>query len=158
MADHRVATGGPDLERAADALALAPAALAPAVSDPVYRALVGDLPDNKDSAVLLRRQWTPEGISEAVVLAAARIGPDTPAVLAAAAAWGCDRVRDRPGGRGMVPVPVPSDDAPVVRRFLHLAALAATRVETAVALARGTGEDRVKPDGSPSVAADEAVS
>ena len=157
MADHRVATGGPDLVRAAAALGLAPAALAPAISDPAYRVLVGDLPDDGDEAVLLRRQWTPEGISEAVLLAAAGIGPDTPAVLATAAAWGCARVRDRPGGRGVVPVPVPGEDAPLVVRFLHLAALAATRVETAVALARGIGGDRVKADGSPSVAADEAA-
>jgi 3'(2'), 5'-bisphosphate nucleotidase len=153
VADHRVATGGPDLVRAAACLSLAPAALAPAVSDPAYRVLVGD----DHSAVLLRRQWTSEGISEAVLLAAERVGPDAPAVLATAAAWGCDRVRDRPGGRGVVPVPVPDDDAPLVRRFVHLAALAATRVETAVALAHGTGVDRVKADGSPSVAADEAA-
>jgi 3'(2'), 5'-bisphosphate nucleotidase len=157
VADHRAATGGPELARAAASLALAPAALAPAISDPAYRVLVGDQPGNRDAAVLLRRQWTAEGIAEAVLLAATGIGPDTPAVLATAAAWGCDRVRDRPGGRGVVPVPVPGDDAPVARRFLHLAALAATRVETAVALARGTGEDRVKADGSPVVAADEAA-
>ncbi|MFD2091790.1 inositol monophosphatase family protein [Blastococcus deserti] len=157
MADHRAATGGTELLRAAASLGLAPAALAPAVSDPAYRVLVGELPGNRNSAVLLRRQWTADGIAEAVLLAAAGIGPDTPAVLATAAAWGCDRVRDRPGGRGVVSVPVPGDDAPVVDRFLHLAALAATRVETAVALARGTGEDRVKADGSPSVAADEAA-
>lgn len=153
MADHRVAIGGPELARAAASLALAPAALAPAISDPAYRVLVGA----DDSAALLRRQWTPEGVSEAVLLAAAGIGPDTPAVLATAVAWGCDRVRDRPGGRGVVPVWAPDDDAPVVERFLHLAALAATRVETAVALARGVGVDTVKADGSPSVAADEAA-
>ena len=153
MADHRVATGGADLVRAAASLALAPAALAPAISDPAYRVLVGA----DESAVLLRRQWTPEGISEAVLLAATRMGPDTPAVIATAAAWGCDRVRDRPGGRGVVSVWAPDDDAPVVERFLHLAALAATRVETAVALARGTGENLLKADGSPSVAADEAA-
>ena len=153
MADHRVATGGPELARAAASLDLAPAALAPAISDPAYRVLVGD----DGSAVLLRRQWTPEGVSEAVLLAAAGIGPDAPAVLATAVAWGCDRVRDRPGGRGVVSVWAPDDDAPLVERFLHLAALAATRVETAVALARGLGEDTVKADGSPSVAADEAA-
>ena len=153
MGEPRAATGGAELVRAAESLALAPAALAPAVSDPAYRVLVGD----DDSAVLLRRQWTAEGVVEAVLLAAAGIGPDTPAVLATAATWGCDRVRDRPGGRGVVVVPVPGDDAPLVDRFLHLAALAATRVETAVALARGTGEERVKLDGSPSVAADEAA-
>ena len=145
------------MARAAASLALAPAALAPAISDPAYKVLVGDRPDNRDSAVLLRRQWTAEGIVEAVLLAATGIGPDTPAVLATAVAWGCDRVRDRPGGRGVVAVPVPVDGAPVVARFLHLAALAATRVETAVALARGTGEDRFKADGSLSVAADEAA-
>ena len=153
MAEHRVATGGPDLTRAAATLGLATAALAPAISDPAYRVLVGD----DESAVLLRRQWTPEGIVEAVLLAASGIGPDAPAVLATAVAWGCDRVRDRPGGRGVVSVWAPDDDAPVALRFLHLAALAATRVETAVALARGTGEDRIKVDGSPSIAADEAA-
>jgi 3'(2'), 5'-bisphosphate nucleotidase len=153
VAEHRVATGGPDLARAAASLSLAPAALAPAVSDPAYRVLVG----GDGSAVLLRRQWTPEGIAEAVLLAAAGIGPDTPAVLATAAAWGCDRVRDRPGGRGVVPVEAPGADAPLVARFLHLAALAATRVETAVALARGSGEDRIKPDGSLVLLADEAA-
>lgn len=151
MADHRVAAVGPDLERAAASLALAVAALAPAVSDPAYRVLVGD----DGTAVLLRRQWTPDGVSEAVVLADSGVGPDAPAVLAAASAWGCDRVRDRPGGRGVLPVPAP--EAPLVARFLHLAARAATRVETAVALARGSGIDRVKADGSPSVAADEAA-
>jgi 3'(2'), 5'-bisphosphate nucleotidase len=153
VAEHRVATGGPELARAAASLELSPAALAPAISDPAYRVLVGD----DGSAALLRRQWTPEGVSEAVLLAAAGIGPDTPAVLDAAVAWGCDRVRDRPGGRGVVSVWAPDEDAPVVERFLHLAALAATRVETAVALARGVGEDTVKADGSPSVAADEAA-
>ncbi len=153
MADHRVATGGKTLVRAAASLALAPGALAPAISDPAYRVLVGE----DDSAALLRRQWTPEGVSEAVLLAASGIGPDAPAVLATAVAWGCDRVRDRPGGRGVVPVWAPDQDAPVVERFLHLAALAATRVETAVALARGVGDDTVKADGSPSVAADEAA-
>ncbi|MGY1802654.1 inositol monophosphatase family protein [Blastococcus sp. SYSU D00922] len=153
MADHRVAAGGPDLGCAAASLALAPAALAPAVSDPAYRVLVGD----DGTAVLLRRQWTAEGVSEAVLLADSGVGPDAPAVLATASAWGCDRVRDRPGGRGVRPVPAPGGEDPLSARFLHLAALAATRVETAVALARGTGEDRVKADGSPSVAADEAA-
>src|SRR5205085_2227484 len=84
---------------------------------------------------MLRRQWTAEGVAEAVLLAAEGIGPDTPAVLATAVAWGCDRVRDRPGGRGVVAVPPPDEALPVEQRFLHLAALAATRVETAVALA-----------------------
>jgi 3'(2'), 5'-bisphosphate nucleotidase len=153
VGEHRAAAVGPDLARAGSSLALAPAALAPAVSDPAYRVLVGD----DDSAVLLRRQWTADGIAEAVLLASAGIGPDTPAVLATAVAWGCDRVRDRPGGRGVLTVPPPDDALPVEQRFLHLAALAATRVETAVALARGTGEDRVKDDGSPSLAADEAA-
>ncbi|NYJ06191.1 inositol monophosphatase family protein [Petropleomorpha daqingensis] len=153
MGEHRAAAVGPDLARAGDSLALAPAALAPAVSDPAYRVLVGD----DDSAVLLRRQWTAQGVAEAVLLASAGIGPDTPAVLATAVAWGCDRVRDRPGGRGVVVVPPPDDAQPVTQRFLHLAALAATRVETAVALARGTGVDAVKADGSPSLAADEAA-
>jgi 3'(2'), 5'-bisphosphate nucleotidase len=153
VAEQRAATVGPDLVRAAQSLGLAPAALAPAVSDPAYRVLAG----GDGSAVLLRRQWTPEGIAEAVLLAAAGIEPDTPAVLATAVSWGCDRVRDRPGGRGVVPVPPPAGDAPLAARFLHAAARAATRVETAVALARGTGPDRVKGDGSLSLAADEAA-
>jgi 3'(2'), 5'-bisphosphate nucleotidase len=46
---------------------------------------------------------------------------------------------------------------PLVERFLHLAGLAATRVETAVAMARGIGVDRVKADGSLSIAADHAA-
>jgi 3'(2'), 5'-bisphosphate nucleotidase len=153
VVEHRVAIAGRDLVRAAASLVLAPAALAPAVSDPAYRVLVGD----DDSAVLLRRQWTAEGVAEAVLLAAAGMGPDTPAVLAAAAAWGCAQVRDRPGGRGALTLETPQADASVVDRFLHLAAVAATRVETAVAMARGSGEDRLKPDGSLSIAADEAA-
>jgi 3'(2'), 5'-bisphosphate nucleotidase len=153
VAGHRVAIAGLDLVRAAASLSLAPAALAPAVSDPAYRVLV----DEHGSAVLLRRQWTPEGVAEAVLLAASGIGPDTPAVLATAAAWGCAQVRDRPGGRGALPVDAPPADAPLVDRFLHFAALAATRVETAVAMARGRGEDRFKPDGSLSIVADEAA-
>ncbi|WP_244524721.1 inositol monophosphatase family protein [Trujillonella endophytica] len=147
------ATGGEVLHRAAVDLGLAPAALAPAVSDPAYRVLAG----GPGQAVLLRRQWTVEGTPEAVVLAAAGMGPDSPAVQATAAAWGCERVRDRPGGRGVLPVAPPPATAPLTERFLASAALAATRVETAVALARGTGEDRVKLDGSPSLAADEAA-
>ncbi|MGY1814319.1 inositol monophosphatase family protein [Blastococcus sp. SYSU D00820] len=154
MADARVAVSGPDLTVvAADALGLAPAALAPAVSDPAYRVLV----DDEGAALLLRRQWTAQGTAEAVVLASAGMGPEHPAVLAAAVGWGCDRVRDRPGGRGVHEVGDPDAAAPLARRFLHLAALAATRVETAVALARNSGEDRVKADGSLSLAADEAA-
>ena len=152
MAEHRATGGGPDLLRAARSLSLAPAALAPAISDPAYRVLIGD----DDSAVLLRRQWTPDGIAEAVLLASTGVDPETPAVLATAAAWGCDRVRG-PGGRGVLAVEPPPSDASVEQQFLHFAALAATRVETAVAMARGTGEDRIKADGSPSVAADEAA-
>jgi 3'(2'), 5'-bisphosphate nucleotidase len=147
------ATGGATLLRAAAALGLAPAALAPAVSDPAYRVLAA----GPDQAVLLRRQWTVEGRAEAVVLASSGMGPEHPAVLTAAVGWGCEQVRDRPGRRGVVPVaPLPAGTPPA-ERFLAAAALAATRVETAVALARGTGEDRVKADGSPVVAADEAA-
>jgi 3'(2'), 5'-bisphosphate nucleotidase len=153
VAEHHVARDGADLVRAGALLALAPAALAPAISDPAYRVLVGD----DDAAVLLRRQWTAEGVAEAVLLAASGVGPDAPAVLATAAAWGCSRVRDRPGGRGVLPVRPPADDAPLAQRFLHLAALAATRVETAVAMARGLGADRIKADGSLSIAADQAA-
>ncbi|MGY1739139.1 inositol monophosphatase family protein [Blastococcus sp. SYSU D00868] len=147
------ATGGDVLQRAAADLGLAPAALAPATSDPAYRVLAGAAGE----AVLLRRQWTVEGTPEAVVLAAAGMGPDHPAVRAAAVGWGCDRVRDRPGGCGVRRLALPPATAPLAEQFLAAAALAATRVETAVALARGTGEDRVKPDGSPALAADEAA-
>lgn len=150
--EHRVATAGPDLVRAAATLGLAHAALAPAVSDSAYRVLVGD----DESAVLLRRQWTADGVAEAVLLAASGVGPATPAVRAVAAGWGCARVRDLPGGQGVVAVGAPEDTA-LTTRFRYLAALAATRVETAVALARGSGQDRIKTDGSPSIAADEAA-
>jgi 3'(2'), 5'-bisphosphate nucleotidase len=91
--------------------------------------------------VLVRRHGT--GVSE-------------PAVTAAASAWGCTRLRDAATG-DVLPVPAPPAAAPLTERFLHLAALAASRVEVAVALARDAGRESTKPDGSPSLGADEAA-
>ncbi|MCF6744167.1 inositol monophosphatase [Blastococcus sp. KM273128] len=147
----RTATSA-DLPAAAEALGLAPAALAPAVLDPWARVLVGA----EGQVVLVRRQWTHEATAAAVVIRRAGVPLDHPAVLAAAAAWGCDRVRHLATGR-CTDVPPPPVDAPLPVRFAHLAALAATRVETAVALAHGTGEARTKGDGSPALAADAAA-
>ncbi|MDP9429233.1 MAG: inositol monophosphatase, partial [Actinomycetota bacterium] len=148
----RVATRTREVRGAAECLGVSPAALAPALLDPGQLLLVG----GPDSAALLRREWADDGVAEAVLVRAAGIGIDQPAVLAAAAAWGCERVRD--GLRDEVlRAAVPSDDAPLTDRFLHLAALAATRVEVAVALARDAGQDTTKADGSPSLGADEAA-
>jgi 3'(2'), 5'-bisphosphate nucleotidase len=146
----RVATG-PDLPAAAAALGVPPAALAPALEEPHGRLLV----DDHGAAALLRREWTGEGTATAVVVRRAGLDLDHPAVLAAAAGWGCDDVADRTGA-GQIAVTAPPDDAPPTKRFRHLAALAATRVEVAVALARG-GPVAAKHDGSPALAADEAA-
>ncbi|MGY1846495.1 inositol monophosphatase family protein [Blastococcus sp. SYSU DS1021] len=142
----------PDLPTAAEALGMSAAALAPALLDPWARVLVGD----EGQVVLLRRQWTDDATTAAVVVRRAGVPLDHPVVLAAAAGWGCDRVRHLATGRA-IDVPGPPADAPLPLRFAHLAALAATRVETAVALAHGTGETRTKRDGSPALAADVAA-
>ncbi|RBY89651.1 inositol monophosphatase family protein [Blastococcus sp. TF02A-30] len=153
MADPglRTATSA-DLHAAADALGLSPAALAPALVEPRARVLVGV----EGQVVLLRRQWADDATAEAVAVRRTGVPLDHPDVLATAAGWGCDRVRhlatDRVGE-----VPLPPADAPLAVRFAVLSALAATRVETAVALARGTGVARTKDDGSPAVAADGAA-
>ncbi|MGY1591228.1 inositol monophosphatase family protein [Geodermatophilus sp. SYSU D00708] len=144
-----VAVGGPHLVAAGAALGLPPAALAPALTDPSLRLLVGE-----GGTALLRREWDDDGTAQAVVLRRAGLRADAAAVLATAAAWGCDTIRT---GDDVVPVPPPPPEAPLAERFLHLAALAATRVEVAVALARDAGPGRVKDDGSPALAADEAA-
>src|SRR4051794_5506406 len=108
----------------------------------------------------MRRQWAGDGTAEAVVHHRAGVTLDHPAVVATAAGWGCEAICHAPTGR-TVAVPVPSPEAPLATRFRHLAALAATRVEVAVAMARdggsGTKDDGTKDDGSPVVAADRAA-
>ena len=141
-----------DLGAVADALGLAPPALAPAIVEPDARVLIG----TEGQVVLLRRQWSYDATAEAVVVRRTGVPLDHPDVLAAAAAWGCNRVRHLANDR-CVPVPAPAEAAPLAVRFAHLAALAATRVETAVALARDVGGTRVKDDGRPRVAADDAA-
>jgi 3'(2'), 5'-bisphosphate nucleotidase len=51
--------------------------------------------------------------------------------------WGCESICHGPTGR-TVAVPPPPADASLAEKFRHLAALAATRVELAVALTRGS--------------------
>ncbi|CCG01636.1 inositol monophosphatase family protein [Blastococcus saxobsidens] len=147
----RVAVSGADVRAAALTLGLQPAALAPAVHDPRLRVLLGG-----GQAALVRRQWHSDGFAEAVVLRRTGVPLDHPALRALAAGWGCERARHGSTDR-WVAVPGPGPEAPLADRFRHLAALAATRVEVAVALARDSGEERTKRDGSPSLAADEAA-
>ncbi|MGY2085227.1 inositol monophosphatase family protein [Blastococcus sp. SYSU DS0539] len=149
--DLRVAVSGADVRAAALTLGMPPAGLAPAVHDPRLRVLLGG-----GQAALVRRQWHPDGYAEAVVLRRTGVPLDHPAVRALAAGWGCERARHGSTDR-WIAVPGPGPDAAVADRFRHLAALAATRVEIAVALARDSGEERIKDDGSPSLAADEAA-
>jgi 3'(2'), 5'-bisphosphate nucleotidase len=129
----RTAVTSGELRAAAERLSLPAVALAPALVEPSLRLLA----DGMGGAVLLRRQWAGDGTAEAVVLHRAGIPVEHPAVVATAAAWGCDQICHAPTGRAFA-VPAPGDDAPTVLRFRHLAARAATRVEIAVALA---GED-----------------
>jgi 3'(2'), 5'-bisphosphate nucleotidase len=140
-----------DLAAVGEALGLSAPALAPAMVEPDARVLVGA----EGQVVLLRRRWAADATAEAVVVRRAGVPLDHPDVLAAATGWGCDRVRHQANDRS-VPVPAPDEAAPLTVRFAHLAALAATRVETAVALerdVRGTTPD----DGSREVAADGAA-
>ena len=146
-----MATTGAEARVAAGFLELPPAALASALVDPRMRLLVGDT-----GAALLRRQWGEDGAAEAVLLCRTGVRLGSPAVVGVAVDWGCDRVRDAPAAR-TAPVPPPADDVPLPDRFRHLAALAATRVEVAIALARDGGEGTIKADGSPALAADEAA-
>jgi 3'(2'), 5'-bisphosphate nucleotidase len=126
----RAAVTGGELRAAAERLSLPAVALAPAVVEPSLRLLA----DGAGSAVLLRRQWAGDGTAEAVVLHRAGVPLDHPALVATAAAWGCDQICHATTGRAFA-VPAPGHDAAPADRFLHLAALAATRVEIAVALA-----------------------
>ncbi|MGK5112868.1 inositol monophosphatase family protein [Geodermatophilus sp. CPCC 205506] len=150
--DLRVATRADEVRSAAESLGVAPAALATTLVDPARRLLV----DDRGSVALLRREWGEDGAAEAVLVRRTGARITQPRVLAVAAGWGCERVRDRVRD-DVLPVPLPPVEAPLADRFLHLAALAATRVEVAAALARDAGTDRVKDDGSPSLAADEAA-
>lgn len=147
--DLRPARTAGDLRAAGDRLSLPVVALAPALVEPASRLLL----DDAGGAVLLRRQWAGDGTAEAVVQHRAGVTLDHPAVMAAAVGWGCGSICHAPTGR-TVPVPVPSPEAPLATRFRHLAALAATRVEVAVALARGAASARSTDDGS---RADEAA-
>jgi 3'(2'), 5'-bisphosphate nucleotidase len=147
-----VATTSEQIATAGERLCMAPAALAAAVVEPAGRVLL----DDAGGAVLLRRGWADDGAAEAVIVSRAGVPLDHPAVLATAAGWGCERVRHQLTGR-TVAVPPPSATAPLVDRFRSLAARAATRVETAVALARDVGQVHTKDDGSLVVAADEAA-
>ncbi len=147
----RVAASGADLRAAAELLGVTPAALAPELLDPGARLLVTD-----GAAAHLRRRWTDSGRTEAVVLRRSTHVTGRDALLAVASAWGCSTVRDAGTGR-VLEVAGPPDDAPLADRFAHRAALAATRVEVAVALARDTGRDQRKDDGSWSIAADDAA-
>ncbi|MDT0275765.1 inositol monophosphatase family protein [Blastococcus goldschmidtiae] len=146
----RTATGA-DLTAVGEALGLSAPALAPAMVEPGARVLVG----TEGQVVLLRRHWSHDATAEAVVVRRAGVPLDHPGVLAAAAGWGCDRVRHLATDR-CVPVPTPPDGAPLALRFAHLAALAATRVETAVALARDVGR-HTTDDGGPEAPAEEAA-
>lgn len=148
----RVATTTDDLATAGERLCMAPAALAAALVEPGGRLLI----DASGNAVLLRREWAHDGAAEAVIVSRAGVPRDHPTVLATAAGWGCTRVRHQLTGRTLE-VPGPAADAPLADRFRHVAALAATRVETAVVLARDAGRTQTSDDGSPTSAAEEAA-
>jgi 3'(2'), 5'-bisphosphate nucleotidase len=150
--DLRVATTGAEVRAVAGTSGTAPAALAAALHDPGLRLVVGPL----GVWGLLRREWAEDGVAEAVLVRRRGVRIDQPGVLAAAAGWGCERVRDALRD-DVAPVPPPPPAAPLAERFLHLAALAATRVEVAVSLARDAGSVQTKEDGSPVLAADEAA-
>ena len=141
-----------DLGAVADALGLSLPALAPAIVEPDARVLIG----TEGQVVLLRRRWAADATAEAVVVRRAGVPLDHPDVLAAAADWGCDRVRHLANDR-CVEVPPTPESAALDVRFAHLAALAATRVETAVALARDVGGTHTAHDGSRRMPADDAA-
>ncbi|RBY91957.1 inositol monophosphatase [Blastococcus sp. TF02-8] len=147
----RVAVSGADVRAAALTLGMPPEALAPAVHDPRLRVLLGE-----GQAALVRRQWHADGFAEAVVLRRSGVPLEHPAVRALAAGWGCERVRHGSTDRWRA-VSGPGEGCSLADRFRHLAAIAASRVEIAVGLARDSGEERTKDDGSPALAADEAA-
>jgi 3'(2'), 5'-bisphosphate nucleotidase len=126
----RTAVTTAELRSAAERLSLPAVALAPALVEPGLRLLA----DGVGGAMLLRRQWAGDGTAEAVVLHRAGVPLEHPAVVAAAVGWGCDQIRHATTGR-VFAVPPPGADATLIERFRYLAARAATRVETAVALA-----------------------
>lgn len=148
----RVATTTDELATAAERLCMAPATLAAALVEPGGRLLI----DGAGNAVLLRRAWADDGVAEAVIVSRAGVPQDHPTLLATAAGWGCDRVRHQLTGRTLA-VPGPAGDAPLADRFRYLAALAATRVETAIVLAGDAGRTGTTEDGGPNAAADEAA-
>jgi 3'(2'), 5'-bisphosphate nucleotidase len=150
-APWRPAGTAAEVRAAAEVLGVPPSVCAAALLDPRQRLLTGE-----GSALLLRRQWALDGVPEVVVVLGPPDAVQAPVVRGTAVGWGCERVRHEAGGR-TAEVPPPADDAPLPTRFLHLAALAASRVEAAVALATGEGRDEVKPDGSPALGADEAA-
>lgn len=125
-----------ELRAAADRLSLPAVALAPALVEPCLRLLA----DGAGGAVLLRRQWAGDGTAEAVVLHRAGVPLEHPAVVATAVAWGCDQICHATTGRAFA-VPQPGVDAPLIEHFRYLAARAATRVETAVALADADADE-----------------
>ena len=145
--DLRPARTTRELAAAGELLSLPMVALAPALVEPSARLLL----DDAGGAVLLRRQWAGDGTAEAVVQHRAGVTLDHPAVVATATGWGCETICHAPTGR-TIAVPVPSSEAPLVTRFRHFAALAATRVEVAVAMARDA--DGARAEGA---AADEAA-
>ena len=98
------------------------------------------LADGVGGAVLLRRQWAGDGTAEAVVLHRAGVPLEHAAVVATAIAWGCDTICHATTGRSFA-VPPPGIDAPLIEHFRYLAARAATRVETAVALADADADE-----------------
>ncbi|WP_040337385.1 inositol monophosphatase family protein [Candidatus Blastococcus massiliensis] len=153
-----------DLEAVGEALGMSAPALTPALLEPGTRVLVGAVVGAEGQVVLLRRYRPDDATAEAVVVRRAGVPLDHPDVLAAAVGWGCQRVRHEASDR-CVPVPAPSGGAPLAVRFVHLAALAATRVETGPAQAardvlgslglpvldEGTG-DPAMPGGRPWIA------
>jgi len=130
VGELRVVSAADQLEEVGERLSLPRVALAPALVEPATRLLS----DGEGAAVLLRRQWVGDGSAEAVVLHRAGVPLEHPAVVATALAWGCERVRHATTDR-TVPIRPPPADALPIDRFRQLAALAATRVEVAVALA-----------------------
>jgi 3'(2'), 5'-bisphosphate nucleotidase len=150
--DLRPARTPDDLRAAGERLCLPVVALAPALVEPSARLLL----DDAGEAVLLRRQWAGDGTAEAVVQHRAGVTLDHPAVVSTAVDWGCESICHAPTGR-TIAVPVPSPEAPPATRFRHLAALAATRVEVAVAMTRGIDATRTGHAGSAADAAAHAA-
>jgi 3'(2'), 5'-bisphosphate nucleotidase len=148
----RAAVSAGQLRMASELLCLPVVALAPALVEPSARLLL----DGAGGAALLRRQWAGDGTAEVVVQHRTGVPLEHPALVATAVGWGCESICHATTGR-TVAVPPPPTDAPLTDRFRQLAALAATRVELAVALTRDSRGTRTKGDGSPGIDADEAA-